>query len=623
MELLAILQRGQPIFFLENLIQIACIVDADRVRDFPHGQRGSFEQTFRGLNAQAVEYFIGAEQEAYQVRLTNAKTGEPVWDSRRVEDVASTFVAYLDQAKTMESFSIDGQKVYGTLDLNPNNGTQLYPYLNDIGFVTGEMSNALFSNLSVQNYREPKAEVFGETTGATYEIFSGLDGVNLFGSQIMVGSDTLSYADPSCGSIPMLRKKFTADKQIESATLYATARGIYEMRINGERVGDEYFTPGNTDYRQQIQYTSYDVTDMVREGDNAIAATLASGWYSDAASFQLTNFNFYGDRQSLLALMKITYTDGTTETVVSDDSWQYYGEGPVRYAGNFNGETYDATRDADVEGWDEPGFEADGWRAASEMESTVSGYEPRIVAKTDEGVKEVETLDAAYVSTQTRGDDNHTVYIYDMGTNMVGVPEIKLPEGKAGQKITIRFAESIYPDLPEDSEFYYGDLDNLILTENYRTALSTDQYIMKGQAGGETYRSEFTFHGYRYIEISGVEEAIPTENIKGIVLSSVTEPASTYETSNELTNQLFDNIMRSIYSNHLSIATDCPQRDERLGWSGDAQVFSRTATYFADMNAFYTNFASIMRDGQNQQDGVYAMFSPSYSDVGSGGTLGC
>ncbi|WP_069986809.1 family 78 glycoside hydrolase catalytic domain [Massilioclostridium coli] len=517
----------------------------------------------------------------------------------------------------MESMSIDGQKISDALTLNPG-GTELYPRLNSIGFITSENNQKAtdFSNISIKNYREPQAEVFGKDTGATYDIFEGIKGVTVKeDGSILVNKGMLAYADPSYGSIPMLRKDFTADKEIERATVYATARGIYEMSINGQRVGDEYFTPGNSDYRQQIQYTSYDVTKLLQKGENTIGATLASGWYGDEASFNLTDYNFYGDHQSFLAMMEIKYTDGTSSIVKTDDTWQYYGEGPVRYAGNFNGETYDANLEAAVAGWDTPDYDASAWRAATVMDSKVSGYEPKIVAKTDEGVKQVETLDATFVSKETRGDDNHTVYIYDMGTNMVGVPQITLPEGEAGQEITLRFGESIYPDLPENNEYNYGDLAGLILTENYRTALSTDRYTMKGAEGGETFVPEFTFHGYRYIEISGVDEQIPEENIKGIVLSSITEQTSNFDSSNELVNQLFENIMRSTYGNHLSIATDCPQRDERLGWSGDAQVFSRTATYMADMNSFYGNFLSLMRDAQGKQDGTYDKYAPSYNAV--------
>lgn len=493
----------------------------------------------------------------------------------------------------------------------------IYPRLCSIGFVTAEDTEAAFTKYAVRHYGGERNEVFGAHTGATYGIFAE-KGLTVQGETIYAAPGTLIYADPSYGSAPMLRKDFTVKKKLVSAKIYVAARGIYEMTLNGQKVGNEYLAPGDMDFRKRILYTGYDVTNLVHTGDNALGVLLASGWYGDQTSYVIENYNFYGDRQAVLALLALRYEDGCVEYLPTDGSWQYYGQGPVRYAGNFNGETYDATREAAVAGWDLPGFDASCWRAAAPMESAVCGMEPLITAKTDPGITEVEELNAVFVSKETRGEDQDTVYIYDMGVNMVGVPEITFSGGKAGQVITVRYAEMLYPHLEKDNPYYYGGLGGMILTENLRGALATDRYLMKG-TGEEVFKPRFTFHGYRYLEISGIDEAIPPQNIKGIVLSSV-RPASRYESSHPLANQLFANIIRSTIGNHLSIPTDCPQRDERLGWTADANVFSETATYMADVRAFYGNYCEQQRDAQGA-DGTFHLFAPSL-ETGKAFSLG-
>ncbi len=508
------------------------------------------------------------------------------------------------------------------LILNPLGQTMdvpIFPRLCEVGFVTDDSTEAVFTDYLIRNYDPKRAVVFGENVGATYAIFDGIGGLKAEGNQITADAGTFAYADPSYGSVPMLRKDFTAEKPVASAKAYVTARGLYEMTINGQKVGEDYLSPGDTDFRQHILYYAYDVTDLIAEGDNAVGAVLASGWYMDQVYYTTEEYNWYDDKPSLLALIAVTYEDGTVDYIPTDSTWQYYGQGPVRYAGNFNGEIYDATREAAVEGFDEPGYDAGAWRPAAAVESTIRGITPAYIAALVPGIRVVKVLDAEYVGAETRGDDNDTVYIYDMGENMVGVPQITFPEGEAGQEITVRYGEILYPNLEEDNPYYYGDLGGLILTENLRGALATDRYTMKGESG-ESFCPVFTFHGYRYVEISGISEPIPAENIKGVVLSSIKQ-ASYYESSNELTTKLFDNIIRSTSGNHLSIPTDCPQRDERLGWAGDLNAYIRTDTYMADQTAFFNNYTLMQRDSQGA-DGTYHLFAPSYNDIGSAFALG-
>ena len=493
----------------------------------------------------------------------------------------------------------------------------IYPRLCSVGFVTDGSTKAVYTDFAVHHFGGEQARIFGPDTGAKYDIFAGKPGLDIQGDRITASAGTLAYADPSWAAVPMFRKEFTAKKPVSSAKVYAASWGIYELLLNGRKVGDEYLASGDMDFSRRIYYTAYDVTSLLQEGANAIGATVASGWFGDEICYDIDKYNFYGDRQAFLGLVAVTYTDGTKEYFPTDEGWQYYGEGPVRYAGNFNGEIYDARREAAIEGWDRPGFSGDGWKTPALMGNTVLSREPKVNARPDPGIRKYGELTAVYEASEERGGD--TVYIYDMGINMVGVPEITFPEGVKGRQITIRYAEIRYPRLSEDNPYYYGELGGMILTENLRGALVTDRYTMKGEKN-EVFRPLFTFHGYRYVEISGIDAPIPGECIKGILLSSV-EPSARYESSNALTNQLFKNIVNSTLGNFLSIPTDCPQRDERLGWAGDAQVYSETATYIADVEAFYRNYNLLQRDAQGA-DGTFHLFAPSYSEPGVAFALG-
>ncbi|MCI8497673.1 MAG: family 78 glycoside hydrolase catalytic domain, partial [Clostridiales bacterium] len=519
-------------------------------------------------------------------------------------------------------------KYAGSVIINPSNvthDTPNYPRLNDIGFKTDANSSAVFSDVKVKAFAShfgENAVLFSENTGATYDIFEGLDGVTVKDSAVVVGKDVLGYADPTYGSIPMLRKEFETGKTVESAKLYVTARGIYEMYLNGQRIGEDWFNPGYTQYDATLQYNVYDVTEMIGR-ENTIGAMLAPGWWSEQMTYSVNSFSYWGDYQSLLANLEITYADGTVENIVTDNSWQYFGDGPITYSGSFDGEWYNAGKEAAIEGWCTSAYNDSAWRSAAVIPAENWYSNPSLEVMSDVPVRHVETIDVidhfnqeeanTYYSQPAAGED---IYIYDMGTNMVGVPEIRLPEMPAGTQIMIRYAEILYPELAEDNPYNYGDLAGWILTENYRAAMSTDFYTCKGTPGGETIRPSFTFHGYRYIEIRGTNGPLPQDSIQGISLSSIAESTVEYETSNPLVNQLSENIMRSLYGNHVSIPTDCPQRNERMGWVGDAAVFCRTATYYADMSTMYGTWENTMRDVQNKGAGTYNN-SPTLSQVPS------
>lgn len=420
----------------------------------------------------------------------------------------------------------------------------------------------------------------------------------------------------------MLRKTFNADKTISKARLYVTARGIYEIYLNGKRVGEDYFNPGLTQYNKTHLYQTYDITSLIKSGNNAIGAYLSEGWWSGAATFIGASWNYFGDRQSFLAKLVITYKDGTEKTIVTDNTWKYFADGPIRMGSFFQGEVYDARKEAAIDGWATTQYNDSQWKQAkihhgdgmhqtTDYDKTLlfadlDGYDKtNIIGTSVHNPQVVSVLTAQNVNEVSPG-----IFIYDMGQNMVGVPEITV-SGKTGDKIVIRYAEMLYPDLPE-----YKDKKGSLMTENLRGAMVQDIYTLKG--GNETIAPRFTFHGYRYIEITGIDEALPLSAVKGKVISSIHELSSDYNTSNEDVNRLWKNISWSSLGNFLSIPTDCPQRNERMGWSGDISVFAKTATYIGNLNAFLDQHLLALRDTQ-RKDGRYADIAPI--GAGFGGVM--
>ncbi|WP_295122723.1 alpha-L-rhamnosidase [uncultured Chitinophaga sp.] len=488
---------------------------------------------------------------------------------------------------------IDGQdkaSQVADININPmgNNDVIVFPVLADIGYA----GKALFADVQIRNYRSPS---------------------NLLARCELPANATFTTMDPSRNSSPMLRTAFTTGgKKISKARLYVTARGIYEMYLNSQRIGNDYFNPGHTQYNKTQLYQVYDLTAVVQPGKNNLGAILAEGWWSGAATYQGEYWNNYGDRQSLLAKLVITYADGSTDVVTTNPgSWEYAGNGPLIYGSFFQGEVYDARRG---------GLAATGitWKPASEIgidgHIAIGGYPERpasddfskmkMLAQFGEPVKAVKELVAQSVEEVRPG-----VFVYDMGQNMVGVPRISLSKTKPGTTVTLRYAEVKYPDLPE----YTRNTGELML-ENIRAAMAQDIYITKGEQ--DTIAPRFTFHGYRFVEITGMDAALPPDAVKGIVLSSVHKLASQYETSNPKVNKLWQNITWSTMGNFLSIPTDCPQRNERLGWSGDISVFARTATYLANVHQFFRRHMQAMRDVQ-REDGRFTDVAPMGGGFGS------
>jgi len=364
------------------------------------------------------------------------------------------------------------------------------------------------------------------------------------------------------GPSPMLRHEFKAKGAVERARAYVTSHGLYEMQINGQRVGDQVFTPGWTSYNKRLQYQTFDVTSLIKAGDNAVGVMLGNGWYRGFLAWQ-DRRNIYGERLALLCQIQITYKDGKEELVGTDGSWKA-ATGPVLMSEIYHGETYDAR--LEKAGWATPGFADGSWTKVKVAEHRKDD----LIAPAGPPVRKVEELKPVKVLKTPAGET-----VVDLGQNMVGWVRLKA-QGPAGTTITLRHAEV----LDKTGNFY---------TENLRAAKATLQYTMKG-GGPETFEPHFTFFGFRYVAVGGYPGEVTPDSLTGVVVHSDMARAGTFETSKPLVNQLQHNIIWGQKGNFLDVPTDCPQRDERLGWTGDAQAFSRTAAFNMDVAAFFTKW---------------------------------
>jgi alpha-L-rhamnosidase len=394
-------------------------------------------------------------------------------------------------------------------------------------------------------------------------------------------ADAGAETDAGAGRLPApyLRKEVRLRAGIRRATAHATALGLYELRVNGRRVSD-WFAPGWTDYDKRLQVQAYEIGDLLREGGNVFGVILGEGWYSGTVGF--LGDKVYGERPFFMMQVHVEYEDGSTERFVTDESWKV-SAGPIRYSDIIKGEEYDARLEQD--GWDRPGFDDADW----ESPDVRPGYNGLLTATIEPPVRITKTMRPIGMRKTGQG-----TYIYDMGQNMVGWTEVRV-RGERGVRVTLSHAEVLNPD----GSLY---LDNL------RRAVQQDHYILRGE-GEERYEPHFTFHGFRYVELIGYPGEPDLDTIVGKVVHSDTPPAGTIETDNGMVNKLFSNIYWGQRGNFLSVPTDCPQRDERLGWTGDAQIFARTASYNMDVSRFFTKYVQDMVDCQ-QPSGAFTDVAP-------------
>jgi len=387
---------------------------------------------------------------------------------------------------------------------------------------------------------------------------------------------------------PYLRKRFSVRNEVQRARLYVTALGFYEAYLNGRRVGDHQLEPGWTDYRKRVRYQTYDVTEQLAQGENVLGAVTAPGWFCGRAGL----FNarqFYGKTPALIAQLEITHADGSVERIVSDDSW-VRRDGPILAADLMDGEIFDAA--GEIAGWCTAALDDGGWSPV-----TLRDESRNLEASIDAPIRVVAELPARSVS-----EPAPKRWTFDLGQNMVGVVRLRL-QAKAGTVITLRHAEMLNPD-------------GTIYTANLRSASATDTYICKG-GGVEEWRPHFTFHGFRYVELTGLDEQPPPDTVTGVVLSSDIEPAGEFACSDERLNQLQSNILWGMRGNYVSIPTDCPQRDERMGWMADTQVFVPTAAYNADVAPFLAKWMRDVEDAQ-RADGAHADVAPVMNGLSYG-----
>jgi alpha-L-rhamnosidase len=382
---------------------------------------------------------------------------------------------------------------------------------------------------------------------------------------------------------PLLRRQFEVRSGMTQARLYVTALGVYEAEINGRTIGDHVFAPGWTSYNHRLRYQTFDVTSLLREGRNAIGAMLGDGWYRGRLGFGGGRRNIYGDRLALLAQLEISYADGTIERVITDTTWRA-ATGPILASDIYDGETYDARLERS--GWSRGDYDDGGWAGVRPIDRDLA----TLVAPTGPPVRRTEVVAPIASTTSPSGRT-----LVDFGQNLVGKLRITV-RGTAGQTITLRHAEVL-----EHSE---------LGTRPLRQAAATDRYILRGD-GPETWEPHFTFHGFRYAEVEGWPGELRLDDLTAVVCHSDMERRGWFECSDPLINRLHENVVWSMRGNFLDVPTDCPQRDERLGWTGDIQVFAPTASFLYDCAGFLQSWLADLAAEQADTDGVAPFVVPN------------
>ena len=460
-----------------------------------------------------------------------------------------------------------------------------------------------------------------------------LDAADWQAEWISARDDAPLHTDRTALHLPparQYRKVFRAAKPVKRAVLHGTALGLVEWSLNGQRIGDEWFEPGWTDYRKRVPARTHDVTRFFTSdaADHCLAATVADGWYAGYVGYGLlvgygphrTGRAIYGKTPALRCRLDIEYADGSREAVVTDTSWQVTDAGPIREADLLMGETYDAR--LEMPGWNTAGFMADGrWQpaiaAAANIPVTAPFFEPGVERDVNLGfappevagyaaqpIRVTQELSARGVKEQRPG-----VFVFDMGQNFAGVVRLKVA-APAGTKVALRFGEMLHPD-------------GRVMTENLRKARATDTYICKGSDqtdgssldgnGRETWTPRFTYHGFQYVEVSGLPAGSlpPLDTVTGLVLHNDMPLESSFACSDPALTRFWENTRWTQRANFVEVPTDCPQRDERLGWMGDAQIYARTATFNGDVAAFFTKWLADVREAQ-ARSGPHAGSYPDY-----------
>ena len=483
------------------------------------------------------------EIRAAQVPADLAKAKKQIWNSGKVASSQSVHIKYDGQA--LKSY----QRVYWQVRVVDNHGEKS-KWSDPAFFETGILEDAAWE----ANWITP-----------TWE-------------------EDVSKSNPS----PYLRKEFTLGKTIKNARLYISAQGLYQVEINGERVGEQEFTPGWTSYNTRLQYQIYDITAQLVQKQNAIGIVLGDGWFRGNLPRKR---NFYGTELATIAQIMVEYSDGTSEVITTNESWKA-ATGPILESDIYNGEVYDANKE--LNGWSKISYDDSNWKATKILETS----KMILIAPEGPPVKVVNKLEPLSIKKTDEG------WLVDMGQNMVGWIQIKA-SGNNGDVLTLKHAEV----LDKEGNMYY---------DNLRAAKCTNTYTLKGGTE-ETFEPHFTFQGFRYVMVEGYPGELTADDIRGMVIHSDMKPSGTFTCSDSLINQLQHNIVWGLKGNFLDVPTDCPQRDERLGWTGDAQVFGPTACFNVDAATFYTKWLRDLAADQDE-DGSIPHVIPNV--LGHGGATG-
>ncbi len=438
----------------------------------------------------------------------------------------------------------------------------------------------------------------GDTNVAQGAAVTALDSIESGGwsqKKLVDGREKPDPGDIEPKPATMVRKSFTVRGQVRRATAYVTGLGLYELHLNGKRVGDHILAPEYTVYDRRVQYQTFDVTDLIVSGDNAVGAILGDGWHGgrffgspapDARPFH--------SHRGFVMQLDLELAGGERQTIVTDPSWRCMSDGPIRSGSIYDGEVYDARKE--MPGWDRSGFDDSEWHAARTIDDLARA---NLVWQRNEPIRVVQELKPVKMTEPKPG-----VYVFDMAQNMVGWCRLKV-RGPAGSTVKLRHAEM----LNDDGTLY---------TDNIRGADQTEIYT-KRTDDEEIYEPRFTYHGFRYAELTGVFYTPKINDILGRVFHSAAPDAGRFECSSELINQIMHMIVWVQRGNMHGIPTDCPQRNERAGWMGDIQAFGQTAIFNMDMAGFFSKWVPDVRDSQ-ADDGRYPDYAPMLQNSWSGGT---
>ena len=388
---------------------------------------------------------------------------------------------------------------------------------------------------------------------------------------------------------PYIRKELHLHKNVKRARLYISSLGLHNFYINGKRVGEDYFGSGWTDYNKRVYYQVYDVTAQLHKGPNAFGAILSDGWYSGYLGYALLVGSpqvrqFYGEFPLLKAQVDVEFEDGSRMQIGTDDSWKT-STGAVMESDFLQGETYNAA--LEPKGWDQPGFDDSQWRDIDVFDDQ-SSRQLQLYPGTL-----VRVVDELPVRKITKSGENS--YIVDFGQNFAGNIRLKM-KGNRGDSLVFRFGEMLFPD-------------GRLMTDNLRKARATDTYVFAGTGEEEVWTPSFTFHGFQFVEIHGLKQEPSIDFLTGLVLTSELTDVGDFEVDNPMLNQLYSNIVWTQKANYIDIPTDCPQRDERLGWTGDAQIYMRSAIFNSDVAPFHKKWIRDLQDAQ-WSNGAYPIYAP-------------